>query len=226
MKIALAVPTYGPTEPEHNRQLRAAIMQASNDGVRWAGDLATNRVGWEASRNNIVASALAGGLADEDAILWIDSDVVLEPTSISQLVAEATARRLDFLTGVYYQRFPPHFPLLAMFDDRRRHFTWIKEMPENVVAPVDGCGFGCVLTTARLLRAIAPPWFAFTEFSEDFDFCLRARDAGVQLHVHTGVQVLHLADPVGKGKADFEAIKRSPLGLTPWENRGRDDSAA
>jgi hypothetical protein len=51
-------------------------------------------------------------------------------------------------------------------------------MPRHVVAPVDGCGFGCVLTSLALVRALPAPWFAFEHFSEDFDFCLKAKAAG------------------------------------------------
>lgn len=215
MKLVLAVPTYGPTEPEASRHLRVAIMHAANHGVRWAGDASPNRMKFDASRNASVASVL--GSADEDVrtadgIVWIDSDVVLPPDAISRL---ANAGK-DFICGIYVQREPPHFPLVANYDVRADTFRWLQRWPANVIAPIEGCGFGCVLTSTAMLRAMEPPWFTFEKFSEDFDFCLRARRAGYQLFVDTGVLCGHLRDPQDATIEDFYAIRDSATGLAPF----------
>lgn len=206
MKLVLAVPTYGPTEPEAARHLRVAIMHAANNGVEWAGDASPNRMKFDASRNASVATTLASADADvrgAEAILWVDSDVVLPHDAITRLVHE----RKDFITGIYVQREAPHFPLIANYDRARDTFHWIQRWPENVVAPIEGCGFGCVLTSTKMLRAMKAPWFTFEKFSEDFDFCLRAAKAGFQLFVHTGVLCGHLRDPQPATIADFASIR-------------------
>jgi len=101
---------------------------------------------------------------------------------------------------------------VAQFDpkggpDKTGSFRWLTHWPEDVVGPVEGCGFGCVLTSTRLLRAMGDgPWFTFEKYSEDFDFCLRAARAGFQLHVHTGVLCGHLADPVPVTVQDFQRV--------------------
>jgi hypothetical protein len=69
---------------------------------------------------------------------------------------------------------------------------WFVSWPENVVAPIDGCGFGVVLTSLVMFRAIAPPWFEFTHFSEDLSLCRKATAAGFQLYMHTAVQCGHM----------------------------------
>lgn len=223
MKLLLAVPTYGPVEPEASRYLRVAMMHATNHGgVTWVGDVSPNKVKWDAARNAAVRLALESQAATEaDGILWVDSDVVLPQEAITRLVLE----RKDFITGIYAQREPPHFPLVANFDAAKGTFSWFIEFPPNVVAPIDGCGFGCVLTSMRLLRALEAPWFAFAKYSEDFDFCLRAGKAGFQLFVHTGVLCGHLRDPIAATFEDFKAIRDSGR-LQQYLQRPVPESAA
>ena len=201
MKLALVVPTYGPVDPAAAKHLRVAVMHAAQHAeVQWVGDASPDRVGFAAARNMGAQAALA---TDADAVMWVDSDIILPADGISRLVHAGR----DFITGIYCQRAKPHWPLIAHFDDRRRVFNWWTHWPPNVIAPIDGCGFGCVLTSRTLLQAIPQPWFTFEEFSEDFDFCLKAAHAGHQLYVDTGVVCEHLADPQGVRLADFEGIR-------------------
>jgi hypothetical protein len=152
VNLLLACPTYGPVETMATRHLRTAMMHATNHGgVRWVGDVSPNRMKFDAARNAAVTLALKAEdaeVATADAILWVDSDVVLPIDAITRLVAE----QKDFITGVYVQREPPHFPLIANFDPVQKTFSWFIEFPTDVVAPIDGCGFGCVLTSTRMLR--------------------------------------------------------------------------
>jgi len=79
--------------------------------------------------------------------------------------------------------------------------------PENTLVEVAATGTGCLLIHRRALEAIAAgwggkrdevwPWFREStlgrrRLSEDLTFCLRARSAGLKVHVHTGVQVGHM----------------------------------
>ena len=204
MKLLLAVPTYGPVEPKASRHLRVAIMHAAkHGGVEWVGDLSPDKMGWEASRNTIVQGAV--NQTEAEAIFWADSDVVLPPEAITRLVLA----QKDFVCGIYCQRIAPHWPLIAHFDDKRKHFNWFMEWPENVLAPIDGCGFGCVLTSTAMLKAMPAPWFTFEQFSEDFDFCLRAAKAGYQLFVDTGVLCGHLMDPQPATVEDYLKLRDS-----------------
>lgn len=201
MKLVFATPSYGPMDPQAVISQRNAIMHAAQNGVTWLGDASPDRMKFDAARNAVVAAVLDGADAkDADAIFWCDSDVVLPAHAITSLAHAGT----DFVTGIYFQRRPPFFPLIAHFNRQRETFNWLTNWPENVVAPIDGCGFGCVITSTRMLRAMGTgPWFTFEKFSEDFDFCLRAAKAGFQLHVHTGVLCGHLADPLAVTVEDF-----------------------
>lgn len=192
MKLLLACPTYGPVDPLAARSLRAAVMTAAKHGVEWAGDVSPDRMKFDAARNAVVEAALAPTIT-ADGVFWADSDVVLPTTAIIQLVT----RGLDFVTGIYFQRAGNHFPLIATFNEKLQSFQWLVRWPENIVAPIDGCGFGCCYTSTAMLRAMGDSdHFTYKRFSEDFDFCRKATEAGFQLHVDTSVICGHLQDPL------------------------------
>jgi hypothetical protein len=198
MKVLFSSPTYGPVDPQALRTQRAAIMHAAGHGVTWVGDVSPDRMGFAAARNTVAQAALE---TEADAVFWCDSDVTLPADAISRLVVEEK----DFITGIYTQRYPPYWPLVAYLNPATDTFQWWSQMPTDVVAPVDGCGFGCVLTSTNLLRAVGAPWFAFAKYSEDFDFCVKAKRAGFQLFAHTGVLCGHLPEPVPVGLAHHQA---------------------
>ena len=205
MKLVFVSPTYGPVDSAAIRYQRAAIMHATNHGVTWVGDMSPERMKFDAARNNAVRSVLTN-CPEAEAIFWCDSDVILPVDAISRLANSG----LDFITGIYFQRYPPHWPLISYFNqyggyDGKGAFAWYTDWPANTIAPIDGCGFGCVLTSTKMLMSMDAPWFTFERFSEDFDFCLRAKKSGFQLHVDTGILCGHLADPQPIGIEEFNA---------------------
>lgn len=196
VKLIFGCPTYGPTESRANRTMRAAIMHAAANGHEWLGDASPERQKHDAARNNVVQSVIHDEANADASVFWCDSDVILPVEAITRL---ASWER-DFITGIYFQREKPYWPLIANYNphggkDRAGSMQWVGKWPENALAPIDGCGFGCVLTSVRMLRAIEAPWFEFRKFSEDFDFCMKAREKGYQLYVDTGVLCGHLREP-------------------------------
>jgi len=194
MKIVFASPTYGPIDPQALKSQRVAIMFAAKHGVEWIGDASPDRMKFDVARDAVVKAALQ---TEAEGVFWCDSDVILPQDAIARL---ATADK-DFITGIYFQRMGEHYPLIAFYNPNRDSFQWIVKWPENVIAPIDGCGFGCVYTSTAMLRKIvevyAPePPFQYRKFSEDFDFARKASEQGYQLYVDTAVICGHLADPV------------------------------
>jgi hypothetical protein len=210
MKLIFGCPSYGPMEPEAVISQRTAIMHAAGHGHTWIGDCSPNRVAWTAARNEVVKNALE---TEADYICWADSDVILPPFAFTALLKSG----LDFVTGIYFQRHSPHWPLIAHYQPERESFAWFTDWPENVIAPIDGCGFGCVITSTKMLRALPLPWFHYEKFSEDFDFCRKAAKSGFKLFVHTGVICGHLADPVPVGVDDFKKAWAEEAGKTNKE---------
>lgn len=207
MKLVFATPSYGPMDPKAVISQRSAIMHAAANGVTWIGDASPDRMKFDAARNAVARAVLE---TDADGVFWCDSDVVLPSHAITSLVKAEK----DFITGIYFQRREPYWPLIAHFnpkggEDGTGSFNWCVGWPEDVIAPIDGCGFGCVYTSTKLLKAIVErdgTWFHFVKFSEDFSFCLAAVAAGFQLYVHTGVLCGHLADPVPVTAEHFRRV--------------------
>jgi GT2 family glycosyltransferase len=216
VKIVLAHPSYGAVDPHISKALRVAIMSASRHH-EWIGDVSAIRQGWVGARNQAVKDTLAEA-GECDGIVWVDDDVLLPPTAITRLLSYGK----DFVTGIVYQKFGDYNPLVARWAGKG--FQWWREFPENVLAPADGCGFGCCYTSTKMLRAIAelPPkapkgesyfrpdgwfhqfpaeWFGRREtdeevpMSEDFSFCVRAKVAGYQLYADTGLMCPHMIGP-------------------------------
>jgi hypothetical protein len=190
MNLLFSSITYGPTEPGCNRSHRGAIMAAANAGHKWVGDLSPDKMGWDSARNAVVNEALK--MDDVDAIFWVDADIVL-PT---EAIARMASYKRDFITGIYFQKEQPHFPLIMQLNKEKDFFQFYLGWPPETLAPIDACGFGCVLTSMKMIRDMGgPPWFHFEKFSEDLNFCLKAKKAGYDLLVDTGIICGHCPAP-------------------------------
>ena len=187
MKLALAAPVYGPRDPLIGKHLMTAVMTASNHGIKWVGDVSSIRLAWEAGRDLAAKAAIRAGA---DGVVWFDDDVKVPPDAILKLVAPGK----DFTSGLYFQKTPPHWPLVAMFDGRS--FQWLADYPreKGQLVEVDGVGFGCAYTSVKLLKTLKARHgkvFEWTKYSEDFTFCLRAGEAGMKPWVDTSIKCGH-----------------------------------
>ena len=166
------------------------------------GDISSIRQGWVAGRNASAKAAVEAG--DVDYICWVDDDVLLHPQTYARLLRYDE----DFVTGILFQKFEPFYPLISRWNAEREGFSPFEKWPENTFLPVDGCGFGICVTSVKLLKKIQQlpgfekdGWFnqipgpRGVDFSEDFSFCIRAKQAGVQPYCDTAVLAQHLIGP-------------------------------
>jgi GT2 family glycosyltransferase len=187
----------GNIAPLAAKHLRIAMMNASNHGIMWAGDASVHRGTIVGARNAVVDSVLEKNddgtyKRDVDGVFWCDDDITLDPEAISALVAINE----DFVSGIYCQRAGNYWPLIARFDEESQKFQWCIKFPADTLAPMDGCGFGVVYTSSKLLRTLGPePFNNLENMSEDLSFCLRAKRAGFQLYTYTSILCGHLSDP-------------------------------
>lgn len=218
-KIALAAPCYGPRDPLVDQSLRRAIMAASKEN-EWVGDISSIRQGWVAGRNASAKAAVEAG--DEiDYICWVDDDVLLHPQTYARLLRYDH----DMVTGILFQKLTPFYPLISRWNEEKGGFSPFEAWPENVLLPIDGCGFGICVTSTNLLRKIqALPdfpkdgWFnqipgpRGVDFSEDLSFCIRAKQAGVQPFCDTAVMAEHMIGPTFSSLKDHKAAAASRAG--------------
>ena len=222
--VIFARPTYGPSPDRavDNSHL-AAIMYAANRGVRWVGPACPDRVGWSIARNGVVEEALEYGKQDQplrdvlDGVIWVDDDVLVPPHAFHTLLSHG----LDLVSGLYFQRAAPYLPVAARLNEKGQFDFWW-DYPSNVLAPVDGFGFGCCYTSIEVLRRVSvilecadgvfsgPP--VTKTYGEDFLFCRRAALVGIQPYVDTGILCRHHLD---SRYADEDLFKRFRGELLP-----------
>lgn len=165
-----------------------------------------------ASRNEICRQAIDGGY---DFVLWLDSDMVFPPDTMVRLL-EVAENGNDVVTGLYFRRAAPFTPVLFS----RLEITGnVCEMDEVKAYPGDlfevaGCGFGCVLTSVKLLRTIeaedGPVWFApMGNVGEDCAFCIRARKHGSHILCDPTLKLGHAGHNIVT-EADYERELNKP----------------
>ena len=70
------------------------------------------------------------------------------------------------------------------------------EYPEDDLFPVAGCGFGCVMTSVPLLKAVwdkfGPAFSPYPWAGEDISFCYRVNKLGYQIYCDSSVICGHV----------------------------------
>lgn len=118
-----------------------------------------------------------------DYLFSVDSDISFQKDTLKRLI-EADK---DIVCGVYRQRLPEEAIEIYDFDFKRISYDQIasKDLTE-----IGGCGMGCALIKSEVFRSITYPHFEYhhaldhaNTFSEDLDFCKKARAAGFNIWV-------------------------------------------
>lgn len=152
------------------------------------------------ARNRILQQALEGGY---DFILWLDSDVVIDPVTLWKLKI-ALESGYDMATALVFKRKEPYEPVIY----RRCEIDHLpdgkldpiaesyRDYPRDSLFEIAGCGFGCVLMSVDLARRVTDqfglfPFMPAAGFGEDLSFCLRARRAGAKICCDSSVRAGH-----------------------------------
>jgi len=160
------------------------------------------------ARNTCVAHFLK---TEREYCMFIDSDEVFPRDDVIMRLLEHDK---DIVSGLYFNRKPPYQPVILfeqVVDGRvSLGFEYMDESyPKDSLIEVDGCGTGLLLIKRRVLEVIEPPWFDVHEswtakplvrsvWSEDIEFCRKAKAAGFKIHLDTGACALHMANiPIG-----------------------------
>jgi len=149
--------------------------------------------------------------------LWmLDSDMIISAATLPALLAAASPEVMPVLGAMCFIQAGPvqgqEIPNLyeAVRDPRDGRFTFksLERFPMGPPFRVAATGGACLLVHRSVFKRIeeADPsyrglWFAELTaegyaFGEDFSFCMRCSQAGVPVHVHTGVQVAHTKSAV------------------------------
>ena len=146
------------------------------------------------SRNMMAQAAIDEGC---DYLFMVDSDTVVPKNALVDLMSHG----VDVCLG-YYERGSsddgrtsvielghPNFRVSYQADE-------IKEMREDgdFLVRVKGGGMGCALIRTSVFRSISKPWFKYDRKSmgEDYYFCQRCQQHGINVYIDTRVGCKHL----------------------------------
>lgn len=154
------------------------------------------------SRNLMALSAIEMGV---DRIMWFDSDMVFTPNTLKQLSADMDEIGCDMVTGVYTKRIIPYTPVIyrelnePTIDANGRPEAHIKpylDYPVNSIFPVEGCGFGCVMTSVALVKRVIDKFTsAFLPYlwaGEDLSFCYKVKQLGEKIYCDSRIKCGHV----------------------------------
>jgi hypothetical protein len=191
------------------------VLPAGPPGVAYRTDGATHE--WAPSlmeRVGAFKDRLLRTVVDEgfDAILLVDSDLVLHPHTLHHLLAAD----VPICSEVFWTRWNPEDPELpqvwlhgqyALFslargetvdadEARRRADAFVARLREPGVYAVGGLGACTLVRRDAIERGVAfRPIPNLDLIGEDRDFCVRAAALGIPLHADTHVPPLHLYRP-------------------------------
>jgi hypothetical protein len=144
-----------------------------------------------------------------DWLLFIDDDMVWDPTAVGRLVAVQKEYDLDMVGGLCFRRSDPHQPTMYMRQSPNEGSYNYLEKWDNDLVEVDATGMAFVLIHRRVLERIAgsplpsleersghPPSF-FTwggRYGEDLAFCQAAKASGSRIWVDTRIKIGHMGE--------------------------------
>ena len=168
------------------------------------------------ARNMLSLTAIEGGF---DRVLWLDSDMVFQPNTLQILHKDMDLSGSDMVTGIYFKRNGTALPVIydqleePGTDESGNPVKRIHEYvdyPKDKLFPVKGCGFGCVLTSTKLLKDVwdhfGPAFNPYPWAGEDIAFCHRVNKLGYMIMCDSRIKCGHVGQYVYTEK-DFLAMR-------------------
>lgn len=164
------------------------------------GSIGTARVA--TARNGLVRTFLEASKAEW---LWmLDTDMVFKSDTLERLLAVADDEH-PVVGGLCFAKDLTNnvFPTLYYVTQQGKQISRLEDYPKDQLLKVDGTGAACLLMHRSALEAVrgiyeAPrEWFSDqvwngTDMGEDLTFCLRLKEAGIPVFVHTGIRIGHI----------------------------------
>ena len=142
---------------------------------------------------NLIADWVVNGY---DYLFSVDSDISFSPDTLTRLLSHDK----DVVSGLYIQRKPGQH-ILEIYEPTPT--GGVTNMPYGklkgrTLVEIAGCGFGCVLVKAEVMKAIGYPQFKYYSaismndtVSEDVDFCRKAKDKGFRIWADPNILCRH-----------------------------------
>ena len=142
--------------------------------------------------------------SDADTLCMVDTDMIFKPDTLTRLRDDPQGWDYDILSALSVTRRKPFYPILLRLKEESEKtpqcaFESMVNSIDGSVIAADSVGTGFTLIRRRVFDLMREKmgierWFF--EFGpegqgEDTNFCLRARELGLKIGVHTGVSIGH-----------------------------------
>jgi hypothetical protein len=146
---------------------------------------------WCGARNSLCQMVLDEGYSH----LWfMDDDHAFPPSMLTRLVAHNEA----LVTPICLTRVHPFAPVqyVEKIADAQYLPVALSESGTDGLIEIQAGGCAGMLIRRDVIEAIEPPWFEYTDRSEDIIFCEKAKAAGFMLHADLGCRLGHITTAV------------------------------
>lgn len=189
MKLLIAVPCFDTMRAEFVRSLLELKDELHRNRVEHEVKILTGTL-VHAARDRLAQHAVNNFF---DEVLWIDSDMVFD----RHLYEDLKSAGKDMVCGLFISR---HYPYVSCVFKSLIPVERITEYPEDTFQ-VAGCGFGCVLMKAQILKDVMTThdgkcFIPDQRLGEDVAFCKRADDCGHTIWCEPTVRVGHVGSLV------------------------------
>lgn len=200
MKTLIAIPCMDTMPVQFAQSMSDLIMDRENTRILYHA----NSLIYD-SRNLITFTALKEGF---DYVMWFDSDMVFAPATMQVLLKDAQENNYDMVSGLYFKRRIPITPVIynklqapEQHDGKLvKQITTYDDYPHDSIFEIEGCGFGCVLTSVPLLQRVVDqfgiPFNPFPWAGEDLSFCYRVQQTGTKMYCDSRVKCGHVGQIV------------------------------
>ena len=184
--IAICIPTMGLVHWRFAADL-AGLQLISDTSMFWQPRTMINN-----ARNLLVKRALDNVTTSH--VLFLDDDMTFRPDFLMRLASHNE----DIVGGLAFKRTPDFQPCVYMKKEDGNHYPILPTEFQEV----DAIGTGGVLIRRQVFEKLRYPWFETWYdkdddnrlYSVDFDFCIKARKAGIKIHVDPAAEMGHIGE--------------------------------
>lgn len=138
---------------------------------------------------NLIAHWAADGF---DYLFAVDHDMTFPPDTLERLLSHDK----PVVGGIYRQR--SHEQHIEVYNNEYHRMSY-NDLHDRGLVEVGGIGFGCVLVKTNVFVDVGYPQFVYSQaldhaytFSEDVDFCKKARQKGHSVWCDTNIRCGHI----------------------------------
>ena len=191
MRLMVAVPCLDMMRSEFVMSFTKIIRKLMRDGVDFGVRFAQGTLTYQA-REELAREAIE---RNYDFMLWFDSDMEIPEDVFDRLMSAEEKTNAALVTGIYRSRRKPYHKLVYKVISPFQAIYYGENLPDELF-PIEGCGFGCVLTRVDAMREVFKKYnvvFTPTEgLGEDLAYCYRLKTRGYMQYAEPSVKCGHI----------------------------------